>query len=270
MKNFCDFLSSFFSTNKVTPVEPLLNELNGLTKAGIRTVAHYYHLKYPDRGQIIPVFLKEESLAEDVKILREQEITLPAKLTVSSIKRGTDQPRHSHPFILTQDKLISLREDEVNKELHRGLAKALNVTLIKPHKGWDDSFQLDQTSCHMISLAILKDINAEDLTKICAFEEGYRPTAKLLKYCQSMLYLEEMLTEETRAESVKKSGKTVMEYFAEHMLTADEYIFKTRINEKADAFEARLKAQEPSSKTTAEVAQKMLGVKKSKEDPTRI
>lgn len=107
----------------------------------------------------------------------------------------------------------------------------------------------------------------EDVAEIAAFEDGYNPTAKMLKYCQSTDYLDDVLTEMEKAKKVKKSGETVEEYIASN-ITRSNITTKYRTESKEDKFRAVAQnISEPSAKVAAEkILQIKEETKKKKED----
>ena len=94
--------------------------------------------------------------------------------------------------------------------MHKEMAESIGVKLVEPASSYR-SIQSDAKSCHFIALGILKDLTKKDLEEISTFENGFKPLAKSLKYSQSGIYIENMLSENTRNEEVKK-GLTAGEY----------------------------------------------------------
>ncbi|MES2962177.1 MAG: hypothetical protein V4694_07335 [Pseudomonadota bacterium] len=214
---------------------------------GLQTAIEYYNQKYPERGQIHCVYQNLQFINDDVT---EQFLKLkksktakknhePIKIVLSVVELDQNKqrlPYHSHPFILTEDKLISLRTLNDSMAMYQEIAENIGVKLVKPASSYK-SIQADSKSCHFIALGILKDLTKADLEKISTFENGFKPLAKSLKYSQSGTYIETMLTEDNKDEEVKKG------------LTADEYrkkyqtknILDTRIVQKEEKFRNRLK-----------------------------
>lgn len=135
MKGFIKFLKDFFTKKEPLP----LYENTYITKAGLNAAAYYYALKYPERGDIFPIYsqevISEEAAKKTADIIREKFGNNPTKITITTVEQHPWHPYHSHPFLLIGDKLISLRgDDDWNRELHSIFANALGVPLIKPKK----------------------------------------------------------------------------------------------------------------------------------------
>ncbi len=131
----------------------------------------------------------------------------PLKVMLTFLQRETsdseflvDRGRHSIPLLITDDKLILLR-DEGNPATPKSLAiVAQNLGLrfvqqkdpaqytVETEKGpktKSTSIQGDHSNCNGIAVGILKDLTAEDVVKVSAFEDRYTPLPKMLKYSQS-------------------------------------------------------------------------------------
>lgn len=235
-----------------------------ITKNGLQAIAEYYDLKYPDRGKITPVFFDLNSdprvLARDLK--KTFRGKYPAKIVITTTER--DIPHHSHPFILTKDKLISLRNDKVDYILYDQLAQALKLPIVRPRET-SEYFQADSSSCHFIAFGILKDLTKKDLRHVCKFEDGHTPMPKSLKYCQSRGYLGEVLDEQTKNEPVKKDGRTAYQYLIDNR-TEKPYPNppETRIQVKeARLIEALKSSPSQSPRAAAEYALEKLSKEKS-------
>ena len=161
---------------------------------------------------------------------------------------------HSIPFILTTNKLILLRnEDDVfGQKVYETIAKSLNIKLLQnklqPEYNLEQKkirgvFQSDHTSCHFIGLGILKDLDKNDLKELIKSTEGgvFNPTPKMLKYSQSITYLNTILgKEDKKSIAVKKNGKNVYEYVGANKKDGGDQII-TRISDKFKKFKNELK-----------------------------
>lgn len=175
---------------------------------GIRLLVEYYNKKYPQRPKTSVVFtsIKKEKIKTDSENIIESSslqaiekilaITTedPKKIILSFIE-DTDYntPIHSIPLLITKDKLILLinERDEIVKKICQRIAKEINLEFIEPMPSEKFSFQADQISCHMISGAVLKDLDFKDIELISTLKDSYQigaDLAKLLKYSQSSQY----------------------------------------------------------------------------------
>jgi len=219
------------------------------TDLGLQTAIEYYNQKYPERGEIHCIYEElqmvgfNSDVTKQLLELREREAAKgnhePIKmiLTIFQFDRNLQRiPYHSHPFVLTKDKLISLRTPFNIMSMHEEIAESIEVNLVKPALSYR-SIQSDSKSCHFIALGILKDLTKKDLEEISTFENDFKPLAKSLKYSQSGTYIENMLTENTKNEEVKK-GLTAIEYRKKYKTAND---LDTRIAQKEEKFRNRLK-----------------------------
>jgi hypothetical protein len=219
------------------------------TDLGLQTAIEYYNQKYPERGEINCIYeeLQMISFNSDVtkqllelrarEAAKENHEPIKVVLTIFEFDRNLQRiPIHSHPFILTEDKLISLRPPLDSMSMHKEMAESIGVRLVEPASSYR-SIQSDSKSCHFIALGILKDLTKKDLEEISTFKNGFKPLAKSLKYSQSGIYIENMLTENTRNEEVKK-GLTAGEYRNKYKTEND---LDTRIVQKEEKFRNRLK-----------------------------
>ena len=202
--------------------------INQFTEEGVDLLVDYYNTKYPSRGQIhriqAPMTLNigiEETPDEKNSrtTLETREAATkglssllknnrpPLKVVLTFLQKETpdseflvDRGRHSVPLLITEDKLILLR-DEPNPAGPASLAAvAQNLGLrfvqqkepakyvVETDKGSkvkETSIQGDHSNCNGIAVGILKDLTAEDVAKVSAFEDRYTPLAKMLKYSQS-------------------------------------------------------------------------------------
>ena len=90
-----------------------------------------------------------------------------------------------------------------------------------------------------MALGILKDLTKEDLQKASAFENGFDPLAKSLKYSQSSTYIETSL-KEGKEQPVKTDGTIASQYAAKNKRTEGGQII-TRITTKFNKFKSELK-----------------------------
>lgn len=202
--------------------------INQFTEKGVDLLVDYYNTKYPERGQIhrvqAPMTLNvgaEESGEEKNArtTIETQEASTqgllqllknnhpPLKVMLTFLQRETsdseflvDRGRHSIPLLITDEKLILLR-DEANPATPKSLAiVAENLGLsfvqqkdpaqytVETEKGpkiKSTSIQADHSNCNGIAVGILKDLTTEDVEKVSAFEDHYTPLPKMLKYSQS-------------------------------------------------------------------------------------
>ena len=155
----------------------------------------------------------------------------------------------------------------MNNELHHDLAQALGLPLIKPRQT-NESFQADNTSCHMMAIGILKDLDSEDVRSVCEFDNNYITLPKSLKYCQSREYLAEVLDEKTENEPVKKDGRTAYQYLIDNRIERPyPHAPKTRIQAKEVRLVDALKSSPSQSpRVAAEYALKKLSEEKINRD----
>lgn len=222
-----------------------------LSLRDLQIAVEYYNQKYPERGKIHHLIIDHskirdmEDLAKKFSQLQVNNI-LPIKIVFSLFDNNL--LGHSQPFVLTEDKLISMRDFRDFSTLGEELGRNLGIKYIEPHiesQANHKSIQRDYTSCHFIALGILKDLNATDLEKVSEFEDGYKPLAKSLKYSQSREYNNEMFTAETRREVINKRGMTVEKYQTKHgpqrsILGCKTSEHRNRIASKAQRFIADL------------------------------
>jgi hypothetical protein len=202
--------------------------INQFTEEGVDLLVDYYNTKYPERGQIhrvqapMTLNVRAEESGEEKNArttIETQEATTqglsqllqnnrpPLKVMLTFLQRETsdseflvDRGRHSIPLLITDDKLILLR-DEGNPATPKSLAVvAQNLGLcfvqqkepaqyaVETEKGpktKSTSIQGDHSNCNGIAVGILKDLTSEDVAKVSAFEDRYTPLPKMLKYSQS-------------------------------------------------------------------------------------
>lgn len=199
--------------------------INQFTEEGVDLLVDYYNTKYPERGQIhrvqAPMTLNvgvEESGEEKNSrtSIETQEASTqglsqllqnnrpPLKVMLTFLQRETsdseflvDRGRHSIPLLITDEKLILLR-DEGNPKSLAIVAQNLGLRFVqqkdpaqytveteKGPKIKSTSIQGDHSNCNGIAVGILKDLTAEDVAKVSAFEDRYTPLPKMLKYSQS-------------------------------------------------------------------------------------
>ena len=199
--------------------------INQFTEEGVDLLVDYYNTKYPERGQIhrvqAPMTLNvgvEESGEEKNSrtSIETQEASTqglsqllqnnspPLKVMLTFLQRETsdseflvDRGRHSIPLLITDEKLILLR-DEGNPKSLAIVAQNLGLRFVqqkepeqytveteKGPKIKSTSIQGDHSNCNGIAVGILKDLTAEDVAKVSAFKDRYTPLPKMLKYSQS-------------------------------------------------------------------------------------
>ena len=199
----------------------------------LEIAAEYYNQKYPERGEIHVCFLQgascESDYHEQINSIASRITQYPAKIIITT-RPYSQTLEHSHPCILTKDKLISLRQDNRDDSHRYNIANKLGVTLINPKSSESDYFQEDYTSCHFIALAILKDLTREDISELSDYNNEYLPMAKMMKYCQSPKVVQKVLSDEGKETAVKKDGRTVKDYITQRFDT----IFSSRIEEKEE------------------------------------
>ena len=170
-------------------------------------------------------------------------------LTLAGNKDDVVTIHHSIPFILTNDKLILLRneDDEFGQKVYNTLAEKLGTKLVqgrepeynKEKNSERGVMQADHTSCHFLALGILKDLTKEDLKQVSAFEKNFDPLPKSLKYSQSSKYIENSLSKEGKAQAVKTDDKTALQYVKKNKIQEGDQII-TRITTKSKKFKSQL------------------------------
>ena len=173
-------------------------------------------------------------------------------LTLAGNKDGVVTIHHSIPFILTNDKLILLRneDDEFGQQVYKTLAKKLGTKLVQnglqpeynlKKKKERGVMQADHTSCHFLALGILKDLTKENLTDLIESTKGdvFYPTPTMMKYSQSSTYIKTLL-EEGQNQAVKTDGTTALQYVTKNKPREGDQTI-TRITTKFDKFKLQLK-----------------------------
>ncbi len=232
-----------------------------LTPKGLDTAVEYYNQKYPDRGKIGRVQLLMDDLldhrpnlvkkaCEDLSTLRKQGCN---KIAISIARKNPKSPSgisldHSTPFVLTNDKLILMRDehDSFGQPLFEEIAANLGVKFVQSSPPIYDktdpkrtSIQGDYASCHFIALGVLKDLTKEDLQTVSGFKNGFDHLAKSLKYSQSASHIKNTLDEESAKDPVKKDGRTAEQYAKQHKKVTEDGI-ATRVNDKFNRFKSTL------------------------------
>ena len=189
------------------------------------------------------------SLKDKIKTKGPQKILL----TLAGNKDGVVTIHHSIPFILTNDKLILLRneDDEFGQNVYNTLAKNLGTKLVQnglqpeynlERKKERGAMQADHTSCHFLALGILKDLTKENLTDLIeSTNDGvFNPTPTMMKYSQSSKYIKTLLSEEDKKQPVKTDGRSASTYLNANKSTTDDGKVITRITTKFDNFKSQL------------------------------
>ncbi|MCE3254651.1 MAG: hypothetical protein K0R25_145 [Rickettsiaceae bacterium] len=237
-----------------------IKTIEQFTPEGLDTAVEYYNQKYPDRPEIHRVQLLVNGLSDRPKFIETAcESLLPLKQKNGHkilLTLARQNPKalsgisldHSIPFVITDDKLVLMRDehDSFGQQLFEDIAKGLEVSLVQssaPIYDKEDpkrtSIQGDHASCHFIALGVLKDLTKEDLQTVSAFDNGFNPLPKSLKYSQSTTHIRNVLDEKSAQEPVKKDGRTAEQYAKQHKgLTEDGVI--TRINDKFNRFKKDL------------------------------
>ncbi len=238
---------------------------------GIKTLAHYYTLKYAtDRGEIEHLlllapkhpkfdfytndeennkFLMEEISQQIAQGLKELQTKLGSNPTKVMLTIAVDDimPDHSEPLIITQKKLIALRtpysgDGNFYPQLLQLAANKSGLQLIVPFTHTNTtSMQGDQKSCHMIAAGILKDLDRRDVEEIAKCENGYQSMAKLLKYSQSINHIANSSQSDLNLSDqiVKPSGTSLTSYVQQHKKVEEsdgKKTYITRISTKSDSF----------------------------------
>ncbi|MES2677710.1 MAG: serine hydrolase domain-containing protein [Pseudomonadota bacterium] len=196
--------------------------------------------------------------------------------TAATQEDGSVRLNHSNPFVLTDEKLILLRDDHSkwSRRIYDKIAGELGVKLVYQlpvkEKGEEGrtSMQGDESSCHFIACGVLKDLDVEDMKMVAGFEDGYQPLPKMLKYSQSERHLSNVLQDEKLREStpVKADGRSVAKYVEDNKKPAvgDEgrVGHRSRIGDKARQFIGLLEkletALEGAEQTTGKFAAQIL------------
>ena len=173
-------------------------------------------------------------------------------LTLAGKEGNVVTIHHSIPFILTNDKLILLRneDDEFGQQVYKTLAEKLGTKLVqgrepeynKEKNSERGVMQADHTSCHFLALGILKDLTKENLTDLIeSTKEGvFNPTPTMMKYSQSSKYIENSLSKEGKEQPVKTDGKTASTYLNVNKSKTDDGKVITRITTKFNNFKSQL------------------------------
>ncbi len=162
----------------------------------------------------------------------------PLKVILTFLQKETfdseflvDRGRHSIPLLITDDKFILLR-DELNPVIPQSLkvvAESFGLSLIQQKEPAqyvvqtnegrrlkETSIQGDHSNCNGIAVGILKDLTAEDVAKVSAFEDRYTPLPKMLKYSQSDNFIlqtyPELASEPVKFDKDGKATTTLFEY----------------------------------------------------------
>ena len=159
------------------------------------------------------------------------------------VERG----RHSIPILLTEDKLIMLREEsnpsasDILGEIAKNLGKRLiqqKEAAYNSKTGKTTSIQADHSNCNGIALGILKDLDIKDLKKVVEFEDRYIPLPKMLKYSQSTTFIQETYPDLSDKYVKFRDGdgtKTLMQYVEEGKAKGAPSRITEKMNQKRTA-----------------------------------
>jgi CubicO group peptidase (beta-lactamase class C family) len=258
--------------------EEMRGTIQQFTPQGLEAATSYYNQKYPERGQIHQAMVIIEQVEREAVVAEtetqaglvekmvdgvlENLIALKSKVhqegsqkllfTIAEEDEGKIRIAHSIPFVLADGKLILLRDEnnEFGQQIFSKIAEKLGVELVQSREPIYDkqnpartSIQGDHSSCHFIALGVLKDLTAQDLQKVSAFENSFMPLPKSLKYSQSATHIQKSLPEEEFTTEVKKDGRSLVEYAAQNKReekSGGEKITITRITEKFNRFKSDL------------------------------
>ena len=238
-----------------------IKTIKQFTPKGLDSAVEYYNQKYRDRGEIHRTQLLMDNLSDRPKFIETAcKDLLPLKqeggshkILLTLARKNPKTPSgisldHSIPFVLTGDKLVLMRDenDSFGQSLFEDIAKGLGITLVQSSNPIYDkkdpkrtSIQGDHASCHFIALGVLKDLTKEDLRTFSAFNHGFNPLPKSLKYSQSAGHIKNVLDEESAQEPVKKDGRTAEQYAKQHKTVSENGVI-TRINDKFNQFKSDL------------------------------
>ncbi len=237
-----------------------IKTIEQFTPEGLDVAVEYYNQKYSDRGEIGRVQLLMDDLQDRPKFIEKACEDLSkfkqkdgSKVVISLARKNPKSPSgisldHSIPFVLTDGKLILMRDehDQFGQSISEEIAKGLNVELVQSSRPIYDkadpkrtSIQGDHASCHFIALGVLKDLTKQDLATITTFENGFAPLSKSLKYSQSTGHIKNTLDEKSAQESVKTDGRTAEAYASQHKKKTDDGVM-TRITDKFNKFKEDL------------------------------
>jgi len=220
------------------------------TKKGLEILSQYYNHKYSHKPKISLILTELESdemtfnpefcnkisdqAIAKIKSVGYHECPKKILLTISK-QKNSEELIHSQPFIISSHKLILLNSerDKIAKDIYLKIAEKLNLQFVEPLPSKKFSFQADQISCHMISGAILKDLDQLDVELISTLESNYQISpilAKLLKYSQSSQYNSHILSG-TISARVKDNIK-----LEDYVLNGKSLKFGSKIQEKQQKF----------------------------------
>lgn len=121
-------------------------------------------------------------------------------LTLESMDPKANPPDHSIPILLAKNKMILLKEDiKGTHEILQFIAQDMSMQFCQPDNSHinEEVFQIDNRSCRRIAVGILEDLTIEDMAYIVANiikdDKGnniFTPYAKILKYCQSVEFVQ--------------------------------------------------------------------------------
>ncbi|NBV05816.1 MAG: hypothetical protein EBS06_01085 [Proteobacteria bacterium] len=290
--------------------------INQFTERGLDLLVDYYNAKYPDRGQIhriravgilnhdpCGIFETPEKQILQMATLGINELKKnnpsPIKVMLTFLQKDTpksDDPvergRHSVPLLITNEKLIMLRDDTRNPVVIRilgDIAKNLSISFIHQKepafndKGNQTSIQSDYLNCDGIAIGILKDLTAEDLSIVSAFENFYIPLPKMLKYSQSKNFIlknyPELANEPIKFNEDKTIKTTLIDYVRENsrykvsnLETEQEVKEKVsnRISNKMDRMRQDMAELSPEDQSnwTKKILEKRMQERQSKKEET--
>ena len=283
--------------------------IDQFTITGLDVLTQYYNQKYGQERDIIhhvstAIIVRNNEISHDAelnKVLENNIIMEAAESLSQKIRKivennpnqsghkimmtfgqrdgeGSDillERYHSTPILLTQDKLIVLRDEysTFGQKLLQSIADNFGVRLVQQpteHETEESSetksdeqysMQADHTSCNGMALGILKDLTREDVAHLSKCEDGYMPLPKMLKYSQSIGYIERYFPQ-LLDQSVKKDGTTLREYIQRSKGIDSDGVETTRINDKLRSIKEDVLLL-PSSKSAAESASKLLAVRQA-------
>lgn len=269
--------------------------INQFTEQGLDLLVDYYNTKYPDRGQIhrvaAPMVLDlgfsetdseknkrvtletQEAVTQGIADLRANNQS-PIKVMLTFLQKETpesdylvERGRHSVPLVITNDKLIMLRDDTnpLAAETFKAVAQNLGLQFVQQkepaqytiqtengEKIKSTSIQADHSNCNGIALGILKDLTKEDLIRVADFEDGYTPLPKMLKYSQSEGFIlktyPKLANEAVKFNEDGTAKSTLIDYVRDNSRTEDGKKVGTRIGDKMDRMRQDMSELNPQDK----------------------
>ncbi len=267
-------------------------ELEQFTEEGIKLLIDFYNKLHPKLDKIHHIVatmifdVHTEETTSHKERRMHKEAAEATRIAIESLRKTKAPPlkifftisvkenpessdeiltkRHSLPLLLTDDKIIVLRDiDKRSEDILSHAIRDMGLRLIRPFikhntATGDDkatssekkiSIQGDHKNCTGITAGILKDLQNFDAAAISTLEDGYLEycdskvgdieimpnymrnlLAKLLKFSQSVGYVE---ATKLGTHPVKKDGTTLLKYVTDNKSITEGKV-TTRISSKMD------------------------------------